>query len=734
MKRLLGPAVILLGVFLAVFARAATYTAVQNGDWNATAAWAGGPPAGGDTVNIYSNFTISLTNGGPVADIYRVTLGASTAAAGAGTLVVSNNVTLSVTNTIYVGSSSAGGGNGTLRIAAGATLTVTNPSATCIFLVGNGGSSPGAGSKIIVDNATLNVQRSLSYNNGGQSGSQIVVTNGGQTVFAQIATAGTNNQVYVGGTNANGVTSVATIANYGGSSGYTNSLIVAQGGIVNLKAQDISGQGCYLLVTNGGKVVYTGAVNTDYYLGYDASSTGNYIRVSGSDANGTRSTLDAGGNSLRISHHVSTSTNSTGNYLQVDNGGAITNLARIDLGSASLLHSNFVNVISGGLLELGSSGTLNIGNTSSTGNYVRVSDGGILQFATANPAAITIGNKNSDLAQGNAVIINSGTLSYRGITTGTLPSLTGNQAASGGVSTNNIYWSGQNTFRLDSCYATNTLAGGYVFTNNGNGYNYVGLEMVNGPSAIRGKGVTIGGGSLLISNITSGAAMFEAGLTNNSANVNLASVNSLVVSNGIVWLGNSAATTTARTVTFDAYTTNRLDSGTVSWNQSAATATQTVNGVVMGSGSLVKGGPGVLILAASNLYTGATTVSNGALLVQGSINSAATVAAGGTLGGTGNVYGAVVNGGTNLVTVGAAGAYVKVTGALDISGSTLTIANAGTLASVAGPFTLLTFTPNQLTGTYVANNLPAGWMIKYNNSLGTITIVKGYPGTLIKLQ
>jgi subtilase-type serine protease len=63
--------------------------------------------------------------------------------------------------------------------------------------------------------------------------------------------------------------------------------------------------------------------------------------------------------------------------------------------------------------------------------------------------------------------------------------------------------------------------------------------------------------------------------------------------------------------------------------------------------SLTKSGPGTLFLAGNNTYMGGSSVTGGKLSIVGSNSSGVTVTSSGTLGGTGNVAGAVVvqNGG-----------------------------------------------------------------------------------------
>ena len=113
----------------------------------------------------------------------------------------------------------------------------------------------------------------------------------------------------------------------------------------------------------------------------------------------------------------------------------------------------------------------------------------------------------------------------------------------------------------------------------------------------------------------------------------------------------------------------------------------TAGNQITGAATLSKSGAGTLLLYGTNTYSGATTVSAGKLLVNGSLaNSAVTVGNGGTLGGTGP-FG-------NLVTVQSGGVLspgnspgALAAAALDLqAGSTtfMEIVGSGSAAGVAG--------------------------------------------------
>ena len=107
--------------------------------------------------------------------------------------------------------------------------------------------------------------------------------------------------------------------------------------------------------------------------------------------------------------------------------------------------------------------------------------------------------------------------------------------------------------------------------------------------------------------------------------------------NGTFQIGNGG--------TAGAVNGNIVNNGTLIADRSD---TFTLAGVISGSGDFHQDGTGTTTLSAVNLYTGATAINDGTLLVTGSIlGSATTVHNGGTLGGTGTTGAVnVANGGT----------------------------------------------------------------------------------------
>jgi len=154
------------------------------------------------------------------------------------------------------------------------------------------------------------------------------------------------------------------------------------------------------------------------------------------------------------------------------------------------------------------------------------------------------------------------------------------------------------------------------------------------------------------------------------------------------------------------------DDGYLIWNLSSTT---TFGGAITGSGTFTKFGSGSLTLTSTNLaYTGATTVSNGTLIVTGQVVPS-TVALGGgdvdmeggtlIVGGIGTVVTNFVGGNLNIdagtmvftinKSLAASNTVFAVTnvanqnaGSINITGGTIKLVNAGPALKVGDKFTL----------------------------------------------
>lgn len=101
-----------------------------------------------------------------------------------------------------------------------------------------------------------------------------------------------------------------------------------------------------------------------------------------------------------------------------------------------------------------------------------------------------------------------------------------------------------------------------------------------------------------------------------------------------------------------------------------------------GVGKLTKTGAGTLVLSGSNTYAGGTDVTQGGLLVNGSIAGGATIAAGAELGGSGTILGDVTVASSGTLSPGNSPGVLTV-GSLSLSeGSTTLMEITGTAAGL----------------------------------------------------
>jgi fibronectin-binding autotransporter adhesin len=180
-----------------------------------------------------------------------------------------------------------------------------------------------------------------------------------------------------------------------------------------------------------------------------------------------------------------------------------------------------------------------------------------------------------------------------------------------------------------------------------------------------------------------------------------------------------------------------------------------------------------MLLSATNAYTGATTISNGTLLVNGVVsNGAVKVVSGATLGGNGTIHGTVTNlAGSFLLPGGAVGTIGKLTlgstltlsgaylafdctsagtpgtdydqiavaGALAMSGSNVIQPNAPSGSIAEGTYTLMTFATSP-TSTFTFPNgttvMAFGEVtIRLNNGTTSLTMTAQFPvGSVYKIR
>jgi len=185
-----------------------------------------------------------------------------------------------------------------------------------------------------------------------------------------------------------------------------------------------------------------------------------------------------------------------------------------------------------------------------------------------------------------------------------------------------------------------------------------------------------------------------------------------------------------------------------------------LSGVISGSLIIDKnGGAGTWTLSGANTYTGTTAVSAGTLRINGSThaNSAVSVASGGTLGGTGTVYGAVsvaaggtlapgagglgtlvlaragggaltLNGGTLAIELGAAAGScdrIDVAGELVLNGANTVALDVG--AAPAGAYTLMTYASRSGLGSLTLTSADP----RYRLTVGDTNVVLSIGGSTL---
>lgn len=475
----------------------------------------------GGTLNLALNGTtfptLAVNGVASKATVSSALSGADFVKDGAGTLVLSGASSVGVSNVTGRGTLVLNGGTMTNVGRAEVGIAASAPGNTMMISNGavwnlNGklltlGYYASSNQFIISASVVTNVaQSNWGLYDASGPGNMVVVTNGGKLYTSNISVGNSVSK----GANSVLVSGIGSLWNVGG--GY-------------VKLGDNGSVSNSLTVTDGGMVtnltLYIGSGQEKYKNGYNSVSVSKGGKLY-SGAIGLGSPLSIGS-------------------LEIAEAGYVS--APVTVGSWSSTN-NMLTVLSGGVLQ---TSAITVGSAGGTGNVASVS-GGILQFTSATPT-ITVG-----AGAGNAIIMTSGTLSYRNVNTGNAL-LTENQGA---TYSGTFTWKGENRFRLNN--ATNTATGAYTFEATADPRNYVGLELVDGFTRIDAAPLTVGAtGSILFSNTTARVS----GLCTNSGAMTLAGAS--VTFQGSLALGGGSCT-------INVLSTNRLPvtvSGTLALNGGA---------------------------------------------------------------------------------------------------------------------------------------------------------------------
>ncbi|GEP44778.1 autotransporter-associated beta strand repeat-containing protein [Brevifollis gellanilyticus] len=564
---------------------------------------------------------------------------------GGGTLSITTGFAASTTKVLTVSSDLSG----TLDIAASQTLTLGNASGTLTTGNTNSVLTKSGSGNLVVQGANAAFDGTLQINAGGvelrnaqslgdATNRGKVTLNGGTLLLRNDASTSFSNDVLV---SENSTIDVGRLT--GTTPAVTHTL-----GALSIGAKTLTTTGSNGAIAATGNVTLTGnatfnPTTADLSLGavsgsfgFTKTGAGALIMAGSSTYTGT-TTVSTGTLRLGAAGGVSAASAvsvASGAVFDLNNlSGAIGSLAgagNVTLGSGTLTtgadntSTTFSGVISGtgGLTKSGSgvftlSGTNTYsGSTTINAGTLRLGSAGGVPSSSALSVSVAVGatydlnNFNStigSLAGAGSVLLGNGTLNTGGDNTST--------TFSGAISgTGALTKSGTGTFTLSgaSTYSgVTTISNGVLLVQHTAALgSTAGATVVNSGAELRLAGGTSVGAEPLTLNgsgiSSSGALHLVSGTSSWSGPVTVATSATIAADAGQLTLG-STVDLGANTLTFTGAGAHRAD------------------GIIIGTGNLIKSGAGSLTLSAVNTFSGTTTVNAGTVNVQ---NGAAFGAAG----------------------------------------------------------------------------------------------------------
>lgn len=443
-------------------------------------------------------------------------------------------------------------------------------------------------------------------------------------------------------------------------------------------------------------------------------------------------------------------------------------------------------------LQTGGSGALTVtGAFNQTGGEFTLASGGTGSSLTANTFSFTAGNfvfgNTNVTTTGQRLVVGVGGFTIGGgrnlnINSGTnspnnFISLSGDLTSQASVSSNVILdGGGTGEFRLQNATRTFTVADGVAVSDltisakivDGSGVGvsglikagdgtmtlsgtvantYTGVTTVTGGSLVLAKtaGINAIGGNLTIGDgaTTAGNDIVQLTNSNQIADTSVVTFNGTGANAGILRLNNQSETLAGLSSSGGAgiVENNNAAAGTSTLTVSIASGNQTFSGILRDNGgtgsgilALTKDGVGTQVLTGTNTYTGATTVTNGALQIGnagvGQTGSGAvTVASGGTIFGTGSVRG-------NTFDLQSGSTLRPGDGVANSSHGTLTftpVSASGSTSNLQGNIILGISTPTTTDATFGGNALGSAgynaWADAISGTASHDRLVFGNPTT-----
>ncbi|HEV7879915.1 autotransporter-associated beta strand repeat-containing protein [Bradyrhizobium sp.] len=387
--------------------------------------------------------------------------------------------------------------------------------------------------------------------------------------------------------------------------------------------------------------------------------------------------------------------------------------------------SEFSGVISGaGTVSVTGGGTMILSGDNTYGNGTPIMASTTLQIGNGGATGSIVG----DALNGGTLVFNrSNTITFAGVISdfsGDGPASAGSLVQNGTGTTiltaNNTYTGGTTinagTLQLGNGGTTSSIPGNVL--NNGTfAINHSDAFAFGGVISGTGAFQQLGAGTTTLTAVQTyqGSTTISAGVLALTGSAGIAA-SSGVVANAKFDISGLSAGTSITTLSGGSAGTVALGNNTLTLTNAAGAFA----GVISGGGGLVKQGSGLFILSGANGYTGATTVADGNLRVNGSVASPVTVQSGATLSGIGSVGGLVTVQSGGTLSAGQSPGTITL-GALNLDAGSTSVFELGSAGVVGGATDDLVNVTGNLTlgGTLSVNAPSAGYYRLFN--YGTLT-------------